>query len=308
MTISLNTDQYYLQNQLNISTSRMQNYADMSIDDIIEAEAENGNKAALNYGRELFGSTDELIEAFQLDNPTNKYNIISQMNGDQKSKVLELLEAEDMVMGLNFFTQDKLEEMLNKVSVVESANVALEAFPLAQVIEMIPEEQLEQFFMSPDVKKEAVSAQLGNMDPEILIQMSEGITGEAADMSDISKALSQMSSLPDKQFKETMAAMDPAVQQTIIFQMADQDPDVLLNFSNQTYTDMVSSLQKPDMVKSMIALDNESLQIMTQQLPDDLFAIVATQVDTDELAELLINRCPDLLEKFTSMSNSSTIR
>ncbi|MCD8377499.1 MAG: hypothetical protein LUB59_01785, partial [Candidatus Gastranaerophilales bacterium] len=74
MTISLNTDQYYLQNQLHISTSRMNSYADMSVDDIIKAEAESGNTTALNYGRELFGNVDELIQTFQLDEPTNKYN------------------------------------------------------------------------------------------------------------------------------------------------------------------------------------------------------------------------------------------
>ena len=306
MTISLNTDQYYLQNQLNISTSRMRNYADMSIDDIIEAEAESGNPVAKDYGRKLFGNVDELIQTFQLDDPTNKYNIINQMSAEQRNKVLDLLDAEDMVIGLNFFTQEKLEQMLGKVSVAESANVAIEAFPMEQLIKMIPEEELEQFFMSSEVRKNDVTAQLSNLDPELLIQMTEGMTGQAADSNDVSKLLAQISSLPDKQFKETMASMEPEIQQNIIFQMANEDKDTLLNFSNQTFTNMVSKLQKPDMVKSMIALDSDSLQIMTKQLPEDLFSIVATQVDTKQLAKLLIDRCPDVLEKFTSMANSST--
>ena len=306
MTISLNTDQYYLQNQLNISTSRMRNYANMSIDDIIEAEAESGNTVAKDYGRKLFGNVDELIQTFQLDDPTNKYNIINQMSAEQRNKVLDLLDAEDMVIGLNFFTQEKLEQMLGKVSVAESANVAIEAFPMEQLIKMIPEEELEQFFMSSEVRKNDVTAQLSNLDPELLIQMTEGMTGQAADSNDVSKLLAQISSLPDKQFKETMASMEPEIQQNIIFQMANEDKDTLLNFSNQTFTNMVSKLQKPDMVKSMIALDSDSLQIMTKQLPEDLFSIVATQVDTKQLAKLLIDRCPDVLEKFTSMANSST--
>lgn len=306
MTISLNTDQYYLQNQLNISTSRMRNYADMSIDDIIEAEAESGNTVAKDYGRKLFGNVDELIQTFQLDDPTNKYNIINQMSAEQRNKVLDLLDAEDMVIGLNFFTQEKLEQMLGKVSVAESANVAIEAFPMEQLIKMIPEEELEQFFMSSEVRKNDVTAQLSNLDPELLIQMTEGMTGQAADSNDVSKLLAQISSLPDKQFKETMASMEPEIQQNIIFQMVNEDKDTLLNFSNQTFTNMVSKLQKPDMVKSMIALDSDSLQIMTKQLPEDLFSIVATQVDTKQLAKLLIDRCPDVLEKFTSMANSST--
>ena len=306
MSISLNTDQYHLMTKLNITTSRMHDYADRSVDEIIDAEAENGNTLAKDYGRKLFGNPDELIETFQLADPTNKYNIINQMSAEQREKVLELLDSEDMVIGLNFFTQEKLAQMLGKVSVAESASVALEAFPLSQIIAMMPEEELEGFFMSSEIPKEAFTAQLRNLDPELLIQMTEGITGQAADQSDASKLIAQIMALPDKQFKETMAALDPEIQQNIAFQMASEDKNVLLSFSGQSFNDMVSQLQKPDMVKSMIALDGESLQRMTKQLPEDLFSIVATQVDTRQFAQLLIDRCPELLEKFTSMANAST--
>ena len=306
MAISLNTDQYHLMTKLNITTSRMRDYTDKSVDDIIKAEAESGNTVAKDYGRKLFGNVAELIETFQLDDPTNKLNILNQMSGEQRDKVLELLDSEDMVIGLNFFTQEKLEQMLGKVSIAESANVALEAFSLPQIIAMMPEEEMESFFMSSDIPKESLTAQLRNLDPELLIQLAEGITGQVADQSDASKLIAQISALPDRQFKETMAGLDPEIKQSIVFEMANKDKNILLHFSNQAYTDMVSGLQKPDMVKSMIALDMETLQRMTKQMPEDLFSIVATQVDTKEFAKLLIDRCPDLLEKFASMANSST--
>lgn len=306
MTISLNTDQYHLMTKLNITTSRMRDYTNKSVDDIIRAEAESGNTVAKDYGRKLFGNVAELIETFQLDEPTNKYNILNHMSAEQRELVLSLLDDEDMVMGLNFFTQEKLEQMMGKVSVAETANVALEAFTLPQIIAMMPEEELAGFFMSDEIPKELLVAQLKNLDPELLIQLTEGITGQAADQNDASKLIAQISSLPSKQFKETMAGLDPEIQQQIVFQMATEDINVMLNFSNQAYVDMISQLQKPDMVKSMIALDSTSLQRMTRQLPEDLFSIVATQVDTEEFAKLLIDRCPDLLEKFTSMANAST--
>ena len=306
MSITLNTDQYHLMDKLNITTSRMHDYADKSVDDIIQAESENGNTVAKDYGRKLFGSADELIETFQLADPSNKYNIITQMSGEQREKVLELLDSEDMVIGLNFFTQDKLEQMLKKVSTAESAKVALEAFPLSKIIAMMPEKEMEAFFMSTEIPKESLTGQLRNLDSELLIQMVEGITGKASDQSDVSKVLAQLFSLPDKQFKETMTSLDPEIQQKIVFQMASEDKAILLNFSGQAFNDMVMGLQKPDMVKSMIALDMDSLQRMTKQLPEDLFSVVATQIDTEAFAKLLIERCPDLLEKFTSMANAST--
>ena len=306
MTISLNTDQYHLMTKLNITTSRMSQYSDKSVDDIIEAEAKEGNTVAKDYGRKLFGNADELIETFMLTDPTNKYNIIQQMSSEQRDKVLDLLEPEDMVLGLNFFTQEKLLNMLGRTSVMEAANVALEAFPLTQVIAMMPEDELEKFFLSSQIPKEQLTQQLKNLSPELLVQMAEGITGRAADTSDAAKIISQISALPDRQFKEVMSTLDPEIQKTIVYQMATDDIEVMLNFSTDAYTTMVSKLQKPDMVKSMIALSPEALQNMTKQLPEDLFSIVATQVDTKEFAQLLIDRCPDLLEKFTSMANAST--
>lgn len=307
MSIALNTDQYHLKTALNLSTSRWQGYADKSIDEIIEAEAESGNTLAKDYGRKLFGNADELINTFQLNEPANKYNIINKLSVEQREKVLQMLDVEDMVIGLNFFTQDKLQELLQYTSKGELFNVASEAFSLPQIIKMMPEEELEAFFMSDDLKKEVITAQLRNLEPDMLIQMAEGITGQAVDNKDITKVLSQLTSLPDKQFKETMATLDPEVQQSIILQMANEDISVMGSFSSDAYINMVSGQQKPDMVKSMVALNPESLQIMTRELPDDLFSIVAAQIDTKQLAQFLINKCPQVLEQFVAMGNSGSI-
>ena len=218
-----------------------------------------------------------------------------------------MLDAEDMVVGLNFFTQDKLQELLQNVSTAENLNVALEMYTLPQIIKMMPEEELESFFMSDDLRKDVVVAQLRNIEPEMLIQMTEGITGQSVNTNDIAKVLGQLTSLPDKQFKETMATLDPEVQQAIISQMAQEDLSVMLNFSSEAYINLINQQQKPDMVKSMIALNPESLQIMTRELPEDLFSIVASQIDTKQLAQYLIDKCPQVLEKFVSMGNSSAI-
>ena len=307
MAISLNTDQYHLQTKLNLSTSRMHDYANKSVDEIIETEAENGNTLAKDYGRKLFNNPDELISTFKLNEPANKYNIINKLPAEQREKVLQMLDPEDMVVGLNFFTQDKLREMLHYASAIENINVALEAFPLSHIIKMMPEEELEKFFMSDDLKKEVVVPHLRNLRPEMLIQMAEGITGQAVDSKDIQKVLAQIISLPDKQFKETMATLDPEVQQSIILQMANEDIGVMKNFSTDSYIEMVGQLQKPDMVKSMIALNEESLQIMTRELPADLFSVVAAQIDTKQFVRYLINKYPQVLEKFVSMGNSGSI-
>ena len=297
MSVSLDSNIVYLKDRLNINTGRSGNYADKSVDEIITEEAKQGNQTAVNYKRELFGNVDELIEGFKLNNPSNKYDVINAMSGEQLEKLLPLLESEDLVLGLNFFTQDKLLKMFDQVPSEEAANVALQVYSLEQIISMIPMEQLEKFFYSDDVEKGQVIKQLTQMPTEMLIQMVESFTGEPAEETDSMALIQSIATLPEKQYKETMANMDPAVQCQVIYQMAHEDKKILEVFDTSAYTPMMQRQQKPDMVKSMIGLSDESLQGMISELPKDLFAIVATQVDTKELAKFLMSDCQNVIEK-----------
>lgn len=297
MPVSLDSNIVYLKDRLNINTGRSGNYADKSVDEIITEEAKQGNQTAVNYKRELFGNVDELIEGFKLNNPSNKYDVINAMSGEQLEKLLPLLESEDLVLGLNFFTQDKLLKMFEQVPSEEAANVALQVYSLEQIISMIPMEQLEKFFYSDDVEKGQVIKQLTQMPTEMLIQMVESFTGEPAEETDSMALIQSIAALPEKQYKETMANMDPAIQCQVVYQMAHEDKKILEVFDTSAYTPMMQRQQKPDMVKSMIGLSYESLQGMISELPKDLFAIVATQVDTKELAKFLMSDCQNVIEK-----------
>lgn len=297
MTVALDSNVVYLKDRLNINTSRMNNYAEKSVDEIIKEEAKQGNQTAVEYKRELFGNADELINGFKLDDPNNKYNVISAMNDEQQQKLLPMLESEDMVLGLNFFTEEKLLKMFNEVPPEDAVNVALGTFSLEQIVMMLPMEQLEKFFYKDEVEKEQVIKQLEKMPPEILIQMIESITGEPADETDSMALIQSIASLPENQYKETMANIDPNVQMQLVYQMAHDDKRVLELFDNTAYIGMLQRLQKPDIVKSMIGLSDESLRNMMTELPPDLFAIVATQVDTKELAKFLMEDCQNVLEK-----------
>src|SRR5574344_2178742 len=256
MTVSLDTNVVYLKDRLNINTGRMNNYAEKSLDDIITEESKQGNKQVNDYGREVFNNADELIQTFQLENPSNKLNILNSMSEDQRNNLLPMLGDEDMVMGLNFYTQDENKNMVIK--------------------------------------------QLQAMLTEALIQMVEGITGVASTTDDSMALIEQIGSLPDKQYKETMANMDPNIQAQVVFQMANDNKKILAVFDSSAYTGMMHRLQKPEMVKSMVALESESLQQMVTQLPPELLSVVETQVNTEELAKYLMSNCQDVLSKLGS--------
>ncbi len=300
MTVSLDTNRVYLQNRLQITTGRMNDYADKSVDNIIQEEAKGGNTIATEYQRDVFGNTDELIESFKLGEPDNKYNVISSMSSEEMLKLLPMLESDALVMGLSFFTEEKILEMFGEVSSAEAVNVVLGVFPIEQIIAMLPAEDLEKFFQSDDVDKEVIIKQFMNMPTEQLIQMAESMTGEKSDVNDALGIIGSISSLPEKQYKETMSSMDPAIQMQIIYQMANEDSRILELFDSQAFSPLMMQMQKPDIVNSMVGLEEESLQLMIAELPEELFAIVASQIDTEMLAEYLMSDCAGLLESLGS--------
>ena len=108
MAIAIDTNLIYLQNRLNISADRLQTYQGKTIDQIIEAEAAAGNQLAIALAEELLSNVNLLVELFQLADPNNKFMILRNMDDKQLEGFLPLMEKNDLVQGLNYFTQDKL--------------------------------------------------------------------------------------------------------------------------------------------------------------------------------------------------------
>ena len=94
-----------------------------------------------------------------------------------------------------------------------------------------------------------------------------------------------------------MSAIDPDVQRQLTFQLTKKKPEYLQLFKNSTYINMLSTMMKQDMVKPMIALNKETLVEMNSILPDDLMAIVGSQVDTKVFAQFLLDGHLDVLKE-----------
>ena len=68
-------------------------------------------------------------------------------------------------------------------------------------------------------------------------------------------------------------------------------------FSAEAYTDMMGTLQKPDMMAGTMALQTDTLINMNAELPPELLSIVLTQMDTKDFAKMLIEKHPELLNQ-----------
>lgn len=274
----------------------IQDYGLKTVDEIIEAEAAQGNTQAINYARELYNSPAKLIKLFKLNDVENKFVILHNMDESTREKILPLLDKEDIVMGLYFFTKDKLLEMLMDVDIEELVNVMINTFPLEEIVMMFTEDDLAQFFQHDELEKYDVIEQLKALPPEVMIKFVEGITGQPSDETNPMDLINSIEQMPLDQYRDFMSAIDPDVQRQLTFQLTKQKPEYLQLFENKTYVDMLSTLMKQDMVKPMVFLEKDTLIDMVSILPPDLLSIVTAQVDTKEFAEFILDGHMDLLE------------
>lgn len=291
MSIVIDANMSMFAERLNISSSRMvQDYGQSTIDEIIEAEAAQGNSRAITYAQEMYDSPEKLIQIFRLTDVENKFVLLQNMDTYTRRQVLPLLEKDDLVMGLYFFNQEKLLEMLKDVDIEELVNVVLEAFPRQQLILLIPEEDLAKFFQSKELDKYVIANEFKNLPSEVMAVFLEGLTGKSySKIEDPQGIIDGIISLPEDKFRDFISMIDPDVQRQLVYQITKKDDKYFQLFDNMMYINMLNTLMKNDMVPNMIALEKESLVKMISVLPDDLMSIVAAQVDTKEFVKFLMD-------------------
>lgn len=298
MSIVIDADMKLFADRLRITSSRMiRDYGLSNVDEIIEKEAERGNTKAIDYAKEYYYSPDKLINIFRLTNVENKYRLIRHMDESTRANLLPMLSRHDLVMGLYFFTQEKLLKMLMKVDIKELVSVVKEAFPPEQIIMMLSEEDLAGFFMNKNLERQAVMMQLKVLPHDVMQKFLEGVTGKPAEQTNPADIFANLEKLSDEKFAKFMSAINPDVQRQLAFQLTKVQPEYFTLFNPMSYLNMLNTLDKPEMVKPMIMLDKESMIGMISELPPEFMSIVAAQIDTRDFAEYLQDGNMDLIEK-----------
>ena len=295
--IAIDTNIYHLQQALNISNVRMRDYASRTVEEILEAEAAQGNVSAISYARKLYNSTEEVIELFRLFDPENKYKLLEAMDYKEREAVLPMLEKEDMVLGMQFFTKDKILSLLEEIPPEEMVRLMLNTFDLEEIMLMMPDEELQQFFTNREVDKKDVAEYMKALPPEVMQQLMESLTGQPSFTVDSTNLINQITSLGDKDYEAVMASIDPNILRHLVFAMSKQEPEYLELFDNKVYTKMLKNLMKPDIIKPILVLEKETLMDMMLELEENYLSIVMVQVDTQMFAEYLMKDCQPLLEK-----------
>ncbi|MBQ8460333.1 hypothetical protein IJ541_09560 [bacterium] len=300
MSIVINTDLEYLRARLNIPQARMEEYSNKTVEEILEAEAAQGNQAAIQLAADMFTDVNQLIELFQLADPENKLVIMSQMTSSQLEKLVPMLETNDLIQGLNYFTQDSLLKLLKDIPKEELVKTVFQMFSETQIIEYMPEKELDKLLTGTDMDKDLLLQSLKFIPEMYLQQIVESVTGQEAN-GNSTELVNQIGQFGDMDYKNAITNLQPAQKRQLTFIITNQENKLYEKFDTDAYTHIIArERNKDEMVKSMSVIKPEYLQKMINQLPQDLLSVVTTQIDTEKFADALINKFPELLAQFVA--------
>lgn len=299
MSLAISSTLEYLQMRLGISEAKMQIYADKSLEQILDAEAAQGNQAAIQMAADMFSDPNQLVELFQLADPENKLVIMQSMTSAQLEKLVPMLETDDLVEGLQFFTQDSLMDLLKEIPKEELVKTVFQMFSEQQIIENMPDKQLDKLLTSTDMDKEMLLQNLKSIPEMYLQQILESVTGEESKESNANDLVNQIGQLGDMQYKHAIMNLQPTQKQELTLSLTSREPKLYEKFDTDAYTHIIArEREKDEIVKSFGVIKLEYLQKMIDKLPQDILAVVTTQIDTDKFADSLINKFPEVLAKF----------
>ena len=300
MSIVINADLEYLKSKLNIPESRMATYQAKTVDEILKAEAAAGNQEAIKLAADMFTNVSQLIELFQLADPQNKLVIMQQMDSSQLEKLVPMLEQDDLLQGLHYFTQDNLLDLLKEIPKEELLKTVFELFSQTQIIEYMPEKELDGLLTNIDLDKGLLLQNLKFIPDMYLQQILESVTGEEAQGSS-SQLILQISQLGDQDYKNALMNFQPAQKKDLTYALVNQENKLFEKFSTDSYTYMINrERDKNELIKAMHVIKPEHLHNMINELPQDLLSVVTTQIDTEKFADALINQFPELLAQFVA--------
>lgn len=297
MSLVIDSNLEYLQNILHISKVTFEEkYANMSVDEIIEAEAAQGNQQAIELAQELTTNTSLVMELFDLADTNNKYMILREMSAQQLQTFLPEMEESDLLQGLYFFTEDKLMKMLEALPAEQLVNTVFQMFSKEEIVQLLPEEQLDKFLTSHDIDKNKILKHMQSIPEEYVAQVLEQITGEAQEGQDSIDLAKKFGELNPLEYQDALKAFQPTQKQQLVLSLGKEHEEWFQLFDADAYTKIINrEKQQPEVVKAMSVIDPEYIQNMITELPNDLLSIVITQIDTEKFADILMNQFPEVM-------------
>lgn len=294
--IGLDLDLSYLSRYYNISSSALEQYQNMSIVQMMQTEAEKGNKSAADFLMKITSDPKELANVFQLVDPKNRFLILAHMNQEDLANIMQYLQPEELILGLSIFNQDMLVQMLQLLDPESLATVVLNKMDSDKFLKLIPEDYLNDFLMSENINKNMMMKALEEVDEDQLQKMMENFSGESCYDSK-ENIIQQMGKMEEDTFKKIVLTAEPEGKQQLISGLLQKKPELFEEFSAEAMAYPFKTMQKEEILKSLTVLDTKEMLPMVEDMPQEIMALIATQIDPAIFSKIL---CSDFKEVIAS--------
>ena len=292
--IQLQVDFTLLNKFFGVSPAKATQYANKDFKEIMELEAQQGNKKAAEY-QEILSNPDKILDIFKLANVENKFIILQNMSEGDLDELLPFLDQKHLVKGLNFFTEEKLIAMCKELPMEELLVMVFEKFQMMDILTFMDENSMNQFLMEPKVERKYAEKYMESLDNKSLEKIMMKSFGYEFKDKTRDEYLQHLDNLNDDDYQNFLISMEREDKMFLINGIVDQEEDLLMLFRPDDVVRPMEMLMKEDKIKMMSKLDSEFLVPMIQELPTDLTQIVLTQMDPQQFAEILAEDFQDIL-------------
>ena len=292
--IQLNTDFTLLNKYFGISPSKIYKYANKDFEEIMKAEAEEGNVKAANY-KEILSDPDKILEIFKLVNPENKLMILQSMSEHDLDDLLPFLTNKELALGLQFFTDEKLMTMCTNLPIEEIIGMVFENFCLNDVLKIMSEDAMDKFIYEPDVERNYTQKYFEGLEKNSLEKIMVKSFGEEYTGKTKKEYLDGINELSDGDYKRFLTTLERKDKMEMICTTVEQDDRLLTLFDANDLLAPMNLLMKDEKIKMIENINKEFLTPMIQELPADLTQIVLTQIDSNEFAKVIAKDFQNIL-------------
>ena len=300
--IQLNVDFTLLSKFFGISPIQACQYANKDIDEIMEIEAQKGNQKAADY-KKILSDPDKILEIFKLANVENKFIILQNMSEKDLDNLLPYLNSDQLSLGLNFFTEEKLLQMCQELPMEELLAMVLDKFSLVDVLNLMTDDAMNKIIMEPDVDRSYAQKYFQSLHQDELEKIMVQVYGEEYQGKSSKEYLDELAGLNASDYKLFMTSLDRESKIGMIDGICKQKDELLLLFEPQDIVHPMELIMKSDKIEMMNKLDPEFLVPMIQELPIDLTQIVLTQIDPRDFSEILARDFENILSSVVLFSN-----
>ena len=300
--IQLNTDFTLLNRFFGISPSKIHQYANMNFEEIMKAEAEQGNAKAKNY-EEILSDPDKILEIFKLTNVDNKLVILQNMSEHDLDELLPLLTNEQLALGLQFFNDEKLLTMTSELPIEELVGMIFETFTITDVLKLMSDSSMDKFILEPDVERKYCQTYFEGLEQSILENIMVKSLGEDYKGKTKDEYLDKLEEMDDGDYNNFLITVERRHKMEMITSITKQDEELLTLFKPDDLIKPMTLIMKEDKIKMLQGLDKEFLTPMVQELPMDLTQITLTQIDPNDFAEVIARDFQNILSEVVLFSS-----